>query len=54
MTASSPKAASTNTASATNGNAGRRIARPIGFTFFGIGLVLLVLIIYAMVTRLTH
>jgi cytochrome b subunit of formate dehydrogenase len=30
------------------------IARPIGFTFFGIGLVLLALIIYAMVTRLTH
>ena len=32
----------------------KRIARPIGFTFFGIGLVLLVLIIYAMVVRLTH
>jgi len=32
----------------------KRIARPIGFTFFGIGLVLLVLIIYAMITRLTH
>jgi cytochrome b subunit of formate dehydrogenase len=28
------------------------IARPIGFTFFGIGLVLLVLIAYAMVSRL--
>ncbi len=32
----------------------KKIARPIGFTFFGIGLVLLVLIIYAMVTRLAH
>ena len=32
----------------------KKIARPIGFTFFGIGLVLLGLIIYAMVTRLTH
>ena len=32
----------------------KTIARPIGFTFFGIGLVLLGLIIYAMVTRLTH
>ena len=30
------------------------IARPIGFAFFGIGLVLLGLIIYAMITRLTH
>lgn len=32
----------------------KTIARPIGFTFFGIGLILLVLIIYAMVSRLTH
>lgn len=32
----------------------KTIARPIGFAFFGIGLVLLALIIYAMVTRLTH
>ena len=32
----------------------KKIARPIGFTFFGIGLVLLGLIIYAMVTRLAH
>ncbi len=32
----------------------KNIARPMGFTFFGIGLVLLVLIIYAMVTRLVH
>ena len=32
----------------------KKIARPIGFVFFGIGLVLLVLIIYAMVTRLAH
>ena len=32
----------------------KKIARPIGFTFFGIGLVLLALIIYAMVTRLAH
>lgn len=30
------------------------IARPVGFMFFGTGLVLLVLIIYAMVTRLVH
>jgi hypothetical protein len=30
------------------------IARPMGFIFFGTGLVLLVLIIYAMVTRLIH
>ncbi|MCX6876508.1 MAG: cytochrome c3 family protein [Verrucomicrobia bacterium] len=30
------------------------IARPLGFIFFGTGLVLLVLIIYAMVTRLVH
>ncbi|MEI6604797.1 MAG: cytochrome c3 family protein [Verrucomicrobiota bacterium] len=32
----------------------KKIARPIGFTFFGIGLLLLGLIIYAMVTRLAH
>jgi len=32
----------------------KKIARPIGFAFFGVGLVLLVLIIYAMVTRLAH
>jgi cytochrome b subunit of formate dehydrogenase len=30
------------------------IARPLGFIFFGTGLVLLALIIYAMVTRLLH
>ena len=30
----------------------RRIARPIGFVFFGIGVVLLVLILYAMASRL--
>ena len=30
------------------------LARSIGFAFFGIGLVLLGLIIYAMITRLTH
>lgn len=30
------------------------IARPLGFIFFGTGLVLLVLIVYAMVTRLAH
>lgn len=30
------------------------IARPLGFTFFGTGLILLALIIYAMVTRLVH
>ena len=32
----------------------KKIARPVGFAFFGIGLLLLVLIIYAMVTRLAH
>ena len=32
----------------------KTIARPIGFAFFGIGLVLLALIIYAMISRLTH
>jgi hypothetical protein len=32
----------------------QRIARPIGFTFFGIGLVLLALIAYAMFSRLGH
>ncbi|MEN9974298.1 MAG: hypothetical protein RLZZ282_304 [Verrucomicrobiota bacterium] len=32
----------------------KTIARPIGFTFFGIGLILLVLIIYAMASRLSH
>ena len=32
----------------------KSIARPVGFIFFGLGLLLLVLIIYAMVTRLTH
>jgi len=30
------------------------IARPLGFIFFGTGLVLLALIVYAMVTRLLH
>ena len=30
------------------------IARTFGYGFFGLGLVLLVLIIYAMTTRLTH
>ena len=30
----------------------QKIARPIGFAFFGTGLVLLVLILYAMTTRL--
>jgi len=32
----------------------KRIARSFGFMFFGLGLVLLALIIYAMVSRLTH
>jgi len=32
----------------------RRIARPVGFIFFGMGLILLGLIIYAMATRLVH
>jgi hypothetical protein len=30
------------------------IARSFGYLFFGLGLVLLVLIVYAMVTRLAH
>ena len=32
----------------------KNIARPFGFVFFGLGLVLLVLIIYAMASRLIH
>lgn len=32
----------------------RSIARSFGYLFFGLGVILLVLIIYAMVTRLTH
>jgi hypothetical protein len=32
----------------------KSIARTFGFLFFGAGVVLLVLIIYAMVTRLAH
>ena len=32
----------------------KKIARPIGFIFFGMGLLLLGLIIYAMTTRLLH
>jgi cytochrome b subunit of formate dehydrogenase len=32
----------------------KNIARPVGFMFFGLGLLLLALIIYAMVTRLMH
>ena len=32
----------------------RGIARPLGFLFFGTGLLLLALIVYAMVTRLGH
>jgi hypothetical protein len=32
----------------------KKIARSFGFLFFGLGLVLLALIIYAMVSRLTH
>lgn len=32
----------------------KRIARSFGFFFFGLGLVLLALIVYAMVSRLTH
>ena len=30
------------------------IARSFGYFFFGLGVVLLLLIIYAMITRLTH
>jgi hypothetical protein len=32
----------------------KRIARGIGYIFFGTGLILLVLIVFAMVSRLTH
>jgi Na+-transporting methylmalonyl-CoA/oxaloacetate decarboxylase gamma subunit len=32
----------------------KSIARTFGFLFFGTGVVLLVLIVYAMVTRLIH
>ncbi len=32
----------------------RSIARAFGYLFFGIGVILLVLIIYAMATRLSH
>ena len=32
----------------------KNIARSFGYFFFGLGLVLLVLIIYAMAARLTH
>lgn len=32
----------------------KKIVRPVGFMFFGLGLILLALIIYAMVTRLMH
>jgi len=32
----------------------KNIARTFGYFFFGLGLVLLALIIYAMATRLTH
>jgi cytochrome b subunit of formate dehydrogenase len=32
----------------------RKIAKPVGFIFFGMGLVLLGLIVYAMATRLIH
>ncbi len=37
-----------------NGNAGRTIARSFGYFFFGLGIILLLLIIYAMTTRLFH
>jgi hypothetical protein len=30
------------------------IARSFGYLFFGIGVILLILIVYAMVSRLTH
>ncbi len=32
----------------------KKIARPVGFIFFGLGLLLLLLIVYAMATRLLH
>jgi hypothetical protein len=32
----------------------KRIARTFGFMFFGLGLILLGLIVYAMVSRLSH
>jgi hypothetical protein len=32
----------------------KNIARSFGYFFFGLGVILLILIIYAMITRLTH
>jgi Na+-transporting methylmalonyl-CoA/oxaloacetate decarboxylase gamma subunit len=32
----------------------KNIARSFGYFFFGLGIVLLLLIIYAMITRLAH
>jgi hypothetical protein len=32
----------------------KNIARAFGYFFFGLGVVLLILIIYAMITRLAH
>jgi Na+/phosphate symporter len=32
----------------------KKIARTFGFMFFGLGLILLGLIVYAMVSRLSH
>ena len=32
----------------------KNIARSFGYFFFGLGFILLILIIYAMATRLTH
>jgi hypothetical protein len=32
----------------------RSIARSFGYFFFGLGVILLILILYAMITRLTH
>ena len=37
-----------------NGRAASKVMKAVGFMFFGTGLVLLVLIVYAMVSRLGH
>jgi len=50
MTGSWPPASSTNSACRTNGCVGR----VFGYFFFGLGVFLLLLIIYAMVSRLAN
>ena len=48
-----PRAGSTNTAS-DEWERWKSIARSFGYFFFGLGVILLILIIYAMFTRLAH